>query len=158
MSDQYVPKAFAVINLLFIPKLLYTEYKQFMSEQKHKCLYFIRWWNWPDLIVLAMTGIASVNQLLKFFFMPDRRLIDLEVLQVMGAVSSGLLMVQFYNWLRLFDNTAFYVRLITQTIRRIRYFLLLFVVALALFGLPLNLLNQSRYRYEEDSQIVKEQL
>ena len=158
MSDQYVPKAFAVINLLFIPKLLYTEYKQFMSEQKHKCLYFIRWWNWPDLIVLAMTGIASVNQLLKFFFMPDRRLIDLEILQVMGAVSSGLLMVQFYNWLRLFDNTAFYVRLITQTIRRIRYFLLLFVVALALFGLPLNLLNQSRYRYEEDSQIVKEQL
>ena len=158
MSDQYVPKAFAVINLLLIPKLLYTEYKQFMSEQKHKCLYFIRWWNWPDLIVLAMTGIASVNQLLKFFFMPDRRLIDLEILQVMGAVSSGLLMVQFYNWLRLFDNTAFYVRLITQTIRRIRYFLLLFVVALALFGLPLNLLNQSRYRYEEDSQIVKEQL
>lgn len=68
-------------------------------------------------------------------------MIDLEVLQVMGAVSSGLLMVQFYNWLRLFDNTAFYVRLITQTMHRIRYFLLLFVVALALFGLPLNLLN-----------------
>lgn len=61
MSDKYVPKAFAIINLILIPKLFYTEYKQLMGEQKHKCLYFIRWWNWPDLFVLTMTGITSIN-------------------------------------------------------------------------------------------------
>ena len=68
----------------------------------------------------------------------------------MGAIASAFLMIQLYYWLRLFDKTAFFVRLITQTIHKIRYFLLLFVIALALFGLPLNLLNQQRYRYEED--------
>ena len=29
---------------------------------------------------------------------------------------------------------------------------------MALFGLPLNLLNQQRYRHEEDMMIIKEQL
>ena len=76
----------------------------------------------------------------------------------MAAIANAFLMVQLYYWLRLFDKTAFFVRLITQTIHKIRYFLLLFVIALALFGLPLNMLNQQRFRYEEDTQIIREQL
>ena len=157
MTDEYAPKLFACLNLLLIPKLFWTELKQFMNEKQHKYLYFFDWWNWPDLIALALTGIVSVNQLLKHYT-DFENLINLEALQVMSAVASGLLMVQLYNWLRLFDKTAFFVRLITQTIYKIRYFLLLFVVALALFGLPLHLLNQSRFRYEDDSQIIKERL
>ena len=34
--------------------------------------------------------------------------------------------------------------------------MLLFFVALLLFGLPLSMLNQNRFRYSEDEQIIDE--
>ena len=61
MSDEYVPKLLAGLNLVLIPKLLWIEIRQFWNEKQHKYLYFLSFWNWPDLIALVLTAIVSVN-------------------------------------------------------------------------------------------------
>ena len=57
---------------------------------------------------------------------------------------------KIFDWLRLFDRTAFYVQLLGATLDQIKEFMLLFTVALLTFGLPLSMLNQTRQRYIED--------
>lgn len=49
-----------------------------------------------------------------------------------------------FYWMRLFAPTAFYVKLIIETVWDIRYFLILFVFILATFGNALMVLNEGR--------------
>ena len=59
----------------------------------------------------------------------------------MAAVAVCCLSAKVYDWLRLFDKTAFYVRLIEQTLGDISDFFVLFAVALFMFGMPLQMLS-----------------
>ena len=68
----------------------------------------------------------------------------------MAALASLLLTSKIFDWLRLFDRTAFYVQLLGATLTQIKEFMLLFAVALLTFGLPLSMLNQTRQRYIEE--------
>ena len=52
--------------------------------------------------------------------------------------------MKFYDWLRLFDATAFYITLIEITLTDILPFLVLFIVALLTFGIPLTMLTMNR--------------
>ena len=49
-----------------------------------------------------------------------------------------------FYWLRLFDNTSFYVRLIADTLFEVRYFMILFVMILMTFGNAIFILSRSR--------------
>ena len=62
----------------------------------------------------------------------------------MAALASILIVAKIYDWLRLFEITAFYVQLLEATIKGIGSFMLLFFVALLLFGLPFSMLNENR--------------
>ena len=75
---------------------------------------------------------------------------------MIAALDSTLLLLKLYDWMRLFEETAFYVKLLKATMIKIAPFMLLFVVALLLFGLPISMLNQSRFRYVEDEQMISE--
>ena len=63
----------------------------------------------------------------------------------MAAMTTCCLCIKVYDWLRLFDRTAFYVRLIESTIYDIRYFFILLLVAIGMFGLPIKMLNYFIY-------------
>ena len=64
-----------------------------------------------------------------------------ETKRMLAALTSLLLVVKTFDWLQLFTETAFYMRLIRQTIWDIKYFLIIFVMALTMFGLPMMFLN-----------------
>ena len=49
--------------------------------------------------------------------------------------------MKLFDWLRLFEETAFYVLLIGETIYDIRYFILLLMTTLIMFGVPLIMLD-----------------
>ena len=76
-------------------------------------------------------------------------LLDGEILRTMAAISSSLLVAKIYDWLRLFENTGFYVQLLEATVSSIGWFMLLFLVALLVFGLPLSMLSLSREGEDE---------
>ena len=48
-----------------------------------------------------------------------------------------------FNWLRLFDFSAFYVLLIIVTIKDVSPFLIILLTALIMFGVPIMMLDAS---------------
>ena len=99
--------------------------------------YFCNFWNQVDmtgllctLIILFMTGIGL-------------NWIPPQALRVIGAFASCLSFMKLFDWLRLFEQTAFYVLLIGETIYDIRYFVLLLLTTLVMFGIPLVILDGS---------------
>ena len=66
---------------------------------------------------------------------------DLETQAYMSAIVSFILIAKCFDWLRIFEETSFYIKLIFETIYDIRSFMILFMVSLIMFALPLNILN-----------------
>lgn len=71
-------------------------------------------------------------------------MIDVESLRIMAAIASFCILAKVFDWLRLFEQTAFYVMLVTETQRDIRAFIILLFTSLMLFGVPLEMLNLNR--------------
>ena len=49
--------------------------------------------------------------------------------------------MKLFDWLRLFEDTGFYVLLVEETLYDIRFFLLLLLTTLMMFGVPLVMLD-----------------
>ena len=52
--------------------------------------------------------------------------------------------IVFINWLRVFETTVIFIRLIKQTITDMLPFLFLYVVILTMFGFAVLILNSNR--------------
>lgn len=50
-------------------------------------------------------------------------------------------MVKLFDWLRLFEDTAFYILLVSETMSDIKAFMILLVIAMLMFGLPMMMLS-----------------
>ena len=72
--------------------------------------------------------------------------------RIIAAFSIFILWVKLFDWLRLFDSTAFYVSLLKRTLIDISDFMMLFFVALAMFGSVMYML-QLNVKYESDGEI-----
>ena len=72
---------------------------------------------------------------------------------MIGAISSSFLWFKVLDWLRLFDQTAFFIKLIFSTITGIGYFVIIMFIWYMLFGTAFYLLNLSRVEDEAASVI-----
>ena len=61
-----------------------------------------------------------------------------------------LLWVKVFDWLRLFEKTAFYVRLIIETIYDVRIFIFVFFIACFAIGQPMYMLQLNKKSGDED--------
>ena len=52
--------------------------------------------------------------------------------------------IKAFYWLRLFENTSFYVRLIIETMKDIKFFLILFIFILFTFANAILIMDQGR--------------
>ena len=68
----------------------------------------------------------------------------IQSLQVVMAITVFLLWLNCFDWLRLFDSTARYMRLITETIRDLLSFLVYLVVGILATGFSILFLNKRR--------------
>ena len=59
----------------------------------------------------------------------------------MGALVSFFLISKCFDWLRVFDATSSKIKLITETLKDIIEFMVLFIVSLTMFAFPLTILN-----------------
>ena len=58
-----------------------------------------------------------------------------------GAIDGFVMVAKLFDWLRIFDNTAFYILLIKKTIIGIIPFMILFVVSIGMSALPHRILK-----------------
>ena len=77
------------------------------------------------------------------------------VRRVIASVSCLLIWMKMFDWLRLFDATSFYIKLIIQTIKDIMPFMAIFPFFMFTVGTSVYILNMER---EEDSEVMDEYL
>ena len=59
----------------------------------------------------------------------------------LAAFASFSIAMKLFDWLRLFESTAFYINLIGQTVADIKSFIILLLASMLLFGLPKMMLD-----------------
>ena len=62
---------------------------------------------------------------------------EIQRLRIIGAFVILLIGFKFFEWLRLFDNTSFYIKLLIATFLDIRPFMVLFFGSLLTFGMTI---------------------
>ena len=94
--------------------------------------------NWIDLSAYVMNTLLIVSTVITVeFFTIDTRC-------VLCAVLAAIMWLKMLDWLRLFDSTAFFIKLILQTIIDVMPFFVIFFVFLFMFGTAFYLLSMSR--------------
>jgi len=73
---------------------------------ENKLSYFTDIWNINDFISLSFTIIIIATSV------EHNTVIAVENLRAMAAIASCTLMIKVFDWLRLFENTAFYILLV----------------------------------------------
>ena len=107
------------------------------------------------IAVIQMSSQLSVQQdtyIPGEYFQYTADLIDIHTLRIVAAVACFCLIAKFFDWLRLFDSTSFYIELLNVTLSDIRAFLILIVTSLMLFGVPMVMLNLNR---ADDEQVIE---
>ena len=108
-NEEIQTLCFSIATVLLLPYIMLTEIQQFRAED-NKMNYFRSLWNLADIISLPLTAIVTLHYLFGL------TKIDVKDLRTMAAFASSLLVAKIYDWLRLFENTAFYVQLLEATI------------------------------------------
>ena len=75
--------------------------------------------------------------------------------RVIASVSCMLIWMKMFDWLRLFDATSFYIKLIIQTIKDIMPFMAIFPFFMFTVGTSVYILNMER---EEEKEVMDEYL
>ena len=70
-------------------------------------------------------------------------LLSAEVLRVLAAIATCITLTRLIDWMRLFEETSFYVLLIQVTLSDIKYFMVLLLIALLMFGIPIMMLDMN---------------
>ena len=110
-GDEIRLKILGAITALLLPWMIGTEVIQFIAEKKSSYLYSA--WNLVDLVTLPLTTFLTINSLIGWFV--ERSWVDMKFVQTMrilAALDSFLLVLKMFDWMRLFDSTAFYVELL----------------------------------------------
>ena len=77
--------------------------------------------------------------------------LDLDTRRTVAAILVLIIWTKVFSWLRMFDTTAFYIKLISQTLADIMPFFAIFPIFLASFGCSMYILSTSR---EEGSEVI----
>ena len=94
--------------------------------------YLLDYWNINDLIYLIINSFVMICNLLGHYK---------EWQVTLSAIAVCFLWFKVFDWLRLFDTTAFFVLLIQQTIRSILSFLIILVFCYLMFGSAFYIIN-----------------
>ena len=132
---------FAIVVFLFWLKQVKTERLQAQVNPNYWCE------------VGNMVDVAGILIMLFLIFITGCHLslLSAEVLRVLAAIATCITLTRLIDWMRLFEETAFYVLLIQVTLSDIKYFMVLLLIALLMFGIPIMMLDMNS---EEDYEMI----
>ena len=73
----------------------------------------------------------------------DNKHSNADEVRVVAAISVFIMWMKMFDWLRLFEPTSFYIKLVTATFNDLTSFMLLFLTGLAMFGSSMYMLQLS---------------
>ena len=134
--EKYGPHVMGVIIVLHVAYFLFFE---LVVMLRTGYAYFLDVYNFVDLASFTLNVILVYHA----FEHPYKTEISDEF-RNLTTIASILMWLKVFYWMRLFTPTAFYVKLITETLYDIRYFLILFVTILMTFATSLMIANSNR--------------
>ena len=123
---------FTAWTLGWLAYQLYLERKQYRNSGESLRKHFESFWNKNDAIWLALTPTFIICSLIG---------VSTSTLTIIGAFSCFSLSLKAFDWMRLFDCTAFYILLLTETIEDVKVFMIVFVMSFMMFGVPIFVLS-----------------
>jgi len=122
------------ITLAFAIVGVYIEGRQLVNVEFGSG-YWGSFWNYLDIVGIVSSLLVTMCVLCQSDFLGPAALRFTAAVGSMALISKTLL-----EWLRLFDGTAFYIKLIQEAIADIAYFMIIFLVTIFLFGVPTALI------------------
>lgn len=110
--------------------------------------YFASFWNWADITGCLLNIFIIVCGMIQ----NEEPYVSNETLRIFAAIASFCILLKAFDWMRLFEGTAFYILLVEMTIKDIGAFMIVLLFSLIVFGMPMGFLNMNRY---DDTSLVE---
>mmetsp|Transcript_5018 Transcript_5018/g.3451 ORF Transcript_5018/g.3451 Transcript_5018/m.3451 type:complete len:131 (-) Transcript_5018:1581-1973(-) len=91
-----------------------------------------------------MTDIVSMTLNVAIIFMSNTGA-DMKQVRLLAAGAILVLWVKMFFWMRLFDSTSGFIRMLIETLSDIKVFMGMLMLCLFMFGNTTLILNQNRY-------------
>lgn len=88
-------------------------------------------WNYLDLSITILTQVYMGQFMSDLWF--ERGIFSVTAIRTMGGMVVFLLWIKMFYWLRLFSSTAYFIKLILNTIFDLRNFFILILIIMASF-------------------------
>ena len=131
LSLEFLTKNITIFGMLYFT---FIEISQIMQ---HRVNYWDDFWNFLDLISIILNTIL-------LFDLFNTQKIDIDNTRVITFVAVFILWGKLIYWFRLFTPTAFYIKLIIETLKNVGWFLLIYVAVLLAFANAIYILNKNR--------------
>ena len=106
---------------------------------------YITFWNVIDLTYTVLNFVLII-----LYFVDTSTTLDTQ--RFIAAVSFCALWIRVIEWLRLFDSTAFFIRLIEETMDYIKYFMIIMILWYIMFYTAIDILNLGTKEIEPDDE------
>ena len=126
------------MTFIFFVNQVNCEIKQYFASEEGLD-YFKDLYNVNDQAYLILNFLVLLMTL-----NGDNGFVNRNLQRTLAAISSFLLWVKVIDWLRLFQNTAFYVHLIKETVIDMKSFMVVILVWFMAFGTSFYLLTSNR--------------
>ena len=137
-STDYWESWLGFIGILLVIKQLHIEYVQLFHGDQKVYEYFTNFVNITDLVQYFL------NTMLIIMTIAHVKFPSLEVRRVMCSFLVCIIWSKMFDWMRMFDSTSFYIKLIIVTVYDILPFFAIFPIFLMTFGTSLYILSMNR--------------
>ena len=144
---KFVP--FLGMCFMFLFNNLVAEWVQLQEVGVYN--YFTSFWNLVDLGIVILSTLFCMES----YRQEENWFLDRNQMAIIAGATTILLLSKMTGFLRLFDKTAFYLRLIVDTIKGTKQFLGLWILAIMVFGFLPYYLNLVRLDKPIDDFVYK---
>ena len=121
------------IDVVLLAMVAYFEYKHAVDSG----IEYLNPWNIIDIGAIIFSWFVTICILVRTENPCFR------TLRILACFASLMLLVKLYDWMRIFDATAFYIQLVQTTFLDIGGFIFLLLIGLMAFGFPMLFINMN---------------
>lgn len=142
---QTVINSLTVVALALWCYFFYIEMKKFKMYPK---LYLSDYSNWLDLCSQMLS--LSFFIVLDYTIILDEIIVPVTKLRIWGGAACMLMWIRMFQWMRLFEQTAHFITLLSQVLKDLRTFNCMWMIVIGAFGNFFYVINFNTAMGEED--------
>ena len=133
ISENFLVDLLFSFNLLLTLSLMVFNFRiEYKKVSQNREIYFDDFWNILDLVSNTINMGVIICLCSRFLF--KFQILGTEKLRVVAAIGCFCMWMKSFYWLRLFHQTAYFVKLITETFQDVKIFMLILILIIIAFA------------------------